>query len=426
MGMREKRFDPRKPSVKEISQSLSFSQILGLELKSARSTAPLPKNACQTFDHKTCRLCASIHLDYVTELFAKQKAFEHFWKLQRLGGQLLPLIASPKGRKYRTVSKRRAFKDKFRRTCLGMTDVTEEGIRSLNVIHCPIEPEYHSGIYQAIQKFIWEPDSKPFSGVISHVIIKGTYDAHWVILNVVDVDGQINSLMNKLSKYLTKKFKSIQGVSLVVEDRSHYYLSDQAHKSFRKIFGAGEITQFVGDRKFLYHPLSFSQTNEAVLAEFVKAAGALIGTGDSLADLYCGYGLFALSFADRFKRISGIDSSEPSIRSAIPMSKKDGLAHVRFTKAPISEDTLTSAFAKLNGRLAVILDPPRQGTDAGVIEVIADRSPARILHIFCDVNLLRQECKRWANHGYHVTAAVPVDMFPATSHLEVMILLEPK
>ena len=75
---------------------------------------------------------------------------------------------------------------------------------------------------------------------------------------------------------------------------------------------------------------------------------------------------------------------------------------------------------------AILLDPPRQGTEVGVIQALAARNPIRVLHIFCDLDSLPKEVKEWNSNGFDVSEVVPLDMFPGTDNLEVMVLLLPK
>ena len=71
-----------------------------------------------------------------------------------------------------------------------------------------------------------------------------------------------------------------------------------------------------------------------------------------------------------------------------------------------------------------VMDPPRQGTDPGVIEALAKRRPARIVHIFCGTDRIPVELRTWAKNGYRVASAVPLDLFPGSANLETLILLE--
>jgi tRNA/tmRNA/rRNA uracil-C5-methylase (TrmA/RlmC/RlmD family) len=73
----------------------------------------------------------------------------------------------------------------------------------------------------------------------------------------------------------------------------------------------------------------------------------------------------------------------------------------------------------------VLLDPPRQGADVGVLETIAARRAQRIVHVVCNIDLLPTELRRWTASGYRVARAVPLDMFPGTSTIETVLALQP-
>jgi len=74
----------------------------------------------------------------------------------------------------------------------------------------------------------------------------------------------------------------------------------------------------------------------------------------------------------------------------------------------------------------ILLDPPRQGTLPGVIAALARRKPKKALHIFCGVDQIPPSLREWQANGYQVRRVVPLDMFPGSANLEVMLLLEAK
>ena len=75
---------------------------------------------------------------------------------------------------------------------------------------------------------------------------------------------------------------------------------------------------------------------------------------------------------------------------------------------------------------AVLLDPPRQGPQPGVISALSRRRPGKVLHVFCSVDQIPAALKEWQRSGYQVRRIVPLDMFPGSINLEVLVLLTPK
>lgn len=387
------------------------------------------KDFCQTYHRERCTLCPAIDLSYKDEISLKEKSFQEFWKKSSLPGSPEKLVSSPLGRGYRTVSKRRAFHDRSGQVLLGLTDLSESGrIKPIDVKVCPIEPAAHASIYNFVQQFIVSRNGHALSDVLSHVIVKGNYEEHWIIFNLSELSQEISSTLNRLSKDLTKGFKNIIGLFYTIEENSKYYLSDKAQSNFRKLYGKDEIFHNNGDLSFLYSPLAFSQTNNSIVESMTSKASELMKfqKDDTLIDLYCGYGLLGLCAAKEVKNVIGLEISSSTVRSAVQNAKRNKINNIRFFSENITVASLNKVLPKELSRELVILDPPRNGTHVGVIEYLAERKIEKALHLFCEIDLIPQELKRWAQNGYLVKRVVPLDMFPATDNVETMVLLERK
>ncbi len=406
----------------------NFSTLFRELLQASRVPRISPKkNECQTFSRERCSICPAIAFSYPDEVEIKNEAFRQFWRKNSLPGVPEPLVVSPMGRGYRTHSKRRAL-TRNRQVLLGLTDISESGkIRPVDVIACPIEPEDHSRIYNFIQQFIVSRDGRALAEALNYVIIKGNYDAYSIILNIKFSSSPLNALMNRLSKQLTGEFKKVTAVFSVLDEPSKYYLSNKAN-SFRKIFGGTEIYQEAGGKPFLYSPLAFSQTNGSMIDLMIRTIFNLMHyrKSETLYDLYCGYGLFALSAADHVQKVIGVEISKEAVQSARDNARRQGVKNSKFICGAITAESLQKIFPAEPEREAVILDPPRNGTDKGVIEFLARREVKKAVHVFCEVDLIPLEMSRWQQNGYRISKIVPLDLFPATDNVETIVLLERK
>jgi 23S rRNA (uracil1939-C5)-methyltransferase len=396
----------------------------------SRSLSP---GECQTPDGKRCSLCFANRLTYDDEIKAKNLALEKFWQMLDIDIQPEPLVASPLGRGYRTVSKRKAFKIKngIRFGLIGIDDETDSSF-PLPVGQCAIEPAEHSEIYRRCQEYLTREENRQFAVLFNYIIVKGDTPEFTVIFNVSDFPSYARSFLNGLSKYLSKHIDGITGVFVFVDSvRSRYYLSSKPRTKNRKpsvinkIFGKNKIFHAVENKKFLYSPLSFSQTNHSILPSFIRSAKELLALSskESLYDLYCGYGLFGLSFSDDVKKVIGIDISTDAIQDAKENGARMKAANCRFIAEDLTVETLEKHLPSEEKHLKVILDPPRNGTPDGLIEYIAAAEPERVLHIFCNIELMPKELKRWTDCGYRIEKIVPFDMFPGTKEVEIMALL---
>ena len=388
----------------------------------------LPQGECQSPAAARCTLCHAVDLDYASEVTAKNESLRLFLEKHVSPQIISPLTPSPLGRWYRTVTKRRVFQY-HGATRLGLIAPAGEGsYKPFTVVKCAIEPASHAPIFQHVQGILDKPSSQPLAEVLSYVIIKGSYTEFTLILNVRRISSTVVNATNTLSKSLTRRFKEIVAVFLY-EDTSdrRYYLGspDRRTSGFRRIFGNKEVYQRICGRSFLYSPLSFSQVNMSMADQFVVTAGELLELDKSMTvfDLYSGYGLFALCFSEKVSSVIGVEIASESVASAIANAKRQRVTNARFIRSNITVESVSRLVAPLQPQDVVLLDPPRSGTLEGVIESIAAHKPARVLHIFCNIDIMPAELKRWDKARYTASRVIPFDMFPGTSSMETMVLL---
>jgi 23S rRNA (uracil1939-C5)-methyltransferase len=72
----------------------------------------------------------------------------------------------------------------------------------------------------------------------------------------------------------------------------------------------------------------------------------------------------------------------------------------------------------------IVTDPPRKGCDEKVIETMVQMKPKRIVYVSCNSATLARDCKMLEERGYKVEKIQPVDMFPQTTHVETVVLLQ--
>lgn len=387
------------------------------------------KYECLTYHEHRCTICPAISLRYETEVKLKDRAFKEFWSKNGFPGKPESLTASPLGRRYRTNSKRRVFATR-EGPLLGFTELDRTGrVRPLDVIDCPIEPSDHSRVYNLVQQFIDDRSGRALGREMNYVIVKGTYKQLTVLLSLKHYTPSLNAGLNQLSKNLTREIQSVTSVFSFLDEHSRYYMSDKADISpqgLRKIFGGSEITATVTGNKLSYSPLVFSQTNASMINWMVQKASECLQPkpNEHLYDWYCGYGVFAISLAHAYKAVHGVESSADAVESAKVNASRLKISNVRFTNARLDRDTITRF--PVSNETVVILDPPRNGTDQGVIEWLAQGGIKKALHLFCEIDHLPKEIERWNRSGFRPVRIIPFDMFPGTDSVETMVLLEPK
>jgi 23S rRNA (uracil1939-C5)-methyltransferase len=158
----------------------------------------------------------------------------------------------------------------------------------------------------------------------------------------------------------------------------------------------------------------------------VQQVLSAIPTGASVLDLYAGAGLFALPLALRGDTVVAVEENRAAVA--------DGEASLRLSRVPEARCRFIAKPVEValgaSGRLpardfdAVILDPPREGCDASVIDrALGQRGPARAVYVSCDPESLARDLARITKRGYAIESMQPVDMFPHTPHIETVVVV---
>jgi 23S rRNA (uracil1939-C5)-methyltransferase/tRNA (uracil-5-)-methyltransferase len=169
----------------------------------------------------------------------------------------------------------------------------------------------------------------------------------------------------------------------------------------------------------------FFQNNPFILPAFtsyVREQAAASGAR-FLVDAYCGSGLFALTAAPAFERVTGIEISESSVRFARENAAANTITNATFVAGDAAAifATLDAAFAP--GETVVVIDPPRKGCDEPFLQQLFAFGPRAVVYVSCDPATQMRDLRHFLAAGYTLTAAQPFDLFPQTRHLECVLTL---
>jgi len=373
------------------------------------------------------------HLDYSVELQVKDQGLMGFWKQHRLPGHPEQIVRSPKARGYRTTSKRKGF---LHGSTLYLL-LGDKGALPKNRQYftaSPLEPKEHEVIYRFLQQKLSEPAFRLIAGHLNYLIIRGNYMEQAVIFNVDLMNGPLVRKMKLLSAHLQKLPVAISAAFVYLDpSQSDYYLETKRPAEtlhFKKLFGPDQLGATYGGCRYQFHPTSFSQINESIVETMLERAKELLAPSQdqSLLDLYCGYGLFSHFLAPAYRQVLAVDGEGPSIRAADANSRlnKNRGGQTKFLAHRITVGYLEKTLPPPMVNETILLDPPRQGPLPGVIASLARRKPKKVLHIFCGVDQIPPSLREWQANGYTAKRITPLDMFPGSANLEILILLEPK
>ncbi|GAA5892068.1 hypothetical protein JCM5296_004045 [Sporobolomyces johnsonii] len=216
----------------------------------------------------------------------------------------------------------------------------------------------------------------------------------------------------------------------------HVCITDH-HATVREQVGPNEFEQQAG---------SFFQNNNSILPSLldyiktavgIKPAGADEASKTYLVDAYCGSGLFAISLADQFDRIEGVEIDKASIKWAkknAEYNKGEGRGEIGFRDG--KAEAIFGDIAFPPDQTTILIDPPRKGCDELFMQQLLKFNPATVVYVSCNPHtqardmgwLVKASAKKAEEEGkgkkgFWIESVRAADLFSQTHHAEGVAIL---
>ncbi len=265
-------------------------------------------------------------------------------------------------------------------------------------------------------------------GLLRHFYLRvGAKTGEIMVCPVINGKGLPNE--DDLVRELTARFPKVVSLLLNINTEStNVVLGD----TYRLLWGKGYVEDELCGLRFRIPPEAFYQVNHdacELLYGLAKERASLTGK-ELLLDLYCGIGSIGLSMADRAGEVLGMEIVEGAARQGDENARRNGITNASFFCGDAGDPQgLLKRAAKARGDLSeavVILDPPRKGTTADLIEGLAAHRVPRVVYVSCNPDTLARDCVIFEKCRYEIGAVTPVDLFPRTGHVESVVCLTRK
>jgi 23S rRNA (uracil1939-C5)-methyltransferase len=137
----------------------------------------------------------------------------------------------------------------------------------------------------------------------------------------------------------------------------------------------------------------------------------------TVLDLYCGIGNFALPLAKIAKSVIGIESGYSAIEDAKRNAELNGISNAEFIADDMQKGLKILLQRKVKAGI-IVLDPPRAGATLKTLERTLAFLPQKIIYVSCNPATLARDLKFFHLFGFRLNHLQPVDMFPYTYHIE--------
>ncbi len=393
-----------------------------------------------------CGGCNWQHLSYSTQLVEKRNLVID--TLKKIGGFKNPhvkeTIASPQVWNYRNKVQIPFGKKEGKIVC-GFYEMQSH--RIVEFSGCPVQSDLSVRIALKVKALAqagnWPIyDEVSGNGWLRHLLIRSNHEGKSLLAFITRNDyfpkgPALDSLI--------QEFPQIVGIHQNIQPLKTSVILG---RKWKKLWGQESLTERIGPFVFKVSAGSFLQVNTPAAEILYRTAIAGLADGGRPAlvlDLYCGVGTTSLWASQVADRVIGVEENPQAVADAWENARLNKInpaflarearacagvygkdfrrARVRFL-AGKSEAVLSRTLRDVKEDSAVLCDPPRTGLAPYLPKVLGRLPIRKLVYISCDSATFSRDASLLCHQGFSLRSVQPVDLFPQTSHVELVGIFE--
>ncbi len=370
---------------------------------------------CELNRQGKCHSCQWINKPYPQQLQDKQRQLQ-----QLLQEHQIAVFHQP------VASKQWAFRNKAKMVVSGSVERPVLGIvnrqgDATDLCDCPLYPAAFSGLFSCLKVFIARAGLSPYHivrrrGELKYILLTENSLGELMLRFVLRSEKKIPQLQGQLA-WLQQKIPQLKVISANIQPIPMAIMEGEQEIMLTRQRVLAEALNGV---PLWIRPQSFFQTNTDMAAQLYLTAQRWTHALNvsHIWDLFCGVGGFGLHCTQAKQTLTGIEISEGAIECAKASAQLMGLQHVEFAAL----DSTRFAVSSNTRPDLVIVNPPRRGLGRELCEFLTRLAPAYLLYSSCDPKTMVDDLLRLSE--YDIQQVQLFDLFPHTSHSEVLCLLQ--
>lgn len=260
-------------------------------------------------------------------------------------------------------------------------------------------------------------------GDIRHILIRRGYHTAEIMIVVIVNSKNIftDYRIRNIVQNIVDKNNNVKNIFLNLNTSN---TNEILGEKIKQVYGLDEyISDYIGEYKFLISPKSFFQVNTIqaevlynVLKKYLKLKG-----NEVVFDLYSGVGSIGIFLSKYAKEIYGIEIEKTAVDMANLNIQLNDIKNAEYIAGSVEDRIIEFKNRNIKPDV-IVVDPPRKGMDSKSIEYILEFLPEKIGYISCNPATMARDLKLLMEK-YEINEITPVDMFPHTSHVECVCVL---
>ena len=259
-------------------------------------------------------------------------------------------------------------------------------------------------------------NEKAHKGILRHIMVRTTSFNEAMV--VLIIKGKVDSKIENVLKTLYNENDKIKSVYVSINNkRTNFALGEQNIH----LFGEKYVKEELYGINFNISPTSFFQINIEQTKKLYEKAISYFDDikNKDIVDAYSGTGTIAMILSKDANKVYAIEIVESATRAAIKTSEENQIENIKFINGK-AEEKLIELIEEGNQIDSIIFDPPRKGIAQNILEKLCETDIKEMVYISCNPSTFARDTQLLEGLGYKLEKVCPVDMFPNTSHIEVV------
>lgn len=207
----------------------------------------------------------------------------------------------------------------------------------------------------------------------------------------------------------------------IVEPYKHE-VDDSEYLKETVLYGENELFIFAENCKIHCKPSAFVQINKELNAKMINKVleFSCLKENTKVLDLFCGLGNFSLPLASHGAQVVGVDIVRTMIEDANKNAQDNNLNNTKFVVANL-EDVFENQLWAKDKYDVVVMDPGRSGAKRAT-SFVCKMKVKKIIMISCNPLAASRDCVDIIKSGYKLESWGVFDIFPRTTHVELMLV----
>lgn len=258
-------------------------------------------------------------------------------------------------------------------------------------------------------------------GLLRNIMIRTNSNNEAMVVLIINS----NKITENIKKLLFKLRENIEEIKSIYISLNSKKTNTVIGEKNILIYGEKSIKENINGIEFHISPTSFFQINVKQAKRLYDIAISFFDDIDNkyIVDAYSGTGTIGMIMSKKAKKVYAIEIVKSASEDGEKTAKENGIENIEFINGAVEKElvNLINNNQKID---TIIFDPPRKGLEASIIDKVAELNLKEVVYISCNPSTFARDVKLFSEKGYVLKKLQAMDMFPQTSHIECVGLIE--